>query len=504
MDLLIYHSLLPPDGQSMKTTKINPLAGPISKIYGAACSGEFETALSWAAALAGAFPVAAHANQVYSEMLFLTGRYGEAEKRAAAVSAIMPQDDYVRGLLYRISRAKAPLRPWLGIKTSGWPEPSETSIVTFPDKYVEAFNKLFSKGNYLRAFKLGEALLNIRLPQDHQVIHALNYPLGCDAVYDPKLGAYHMSRLAVEHIPKRYAVWKEYYLEFLYGWDDGKKRSIAKIRSRREFPLLVKKDRYGWMLVKYASRHLFKASPPRYIAAAKLLEAALTSVPYSWEALCRLGEIELCRGRTSSAMSRFEHALNDLPRSFRCQALTWRGEMYLFLGNYRAALEDLEAGEAGGASYAACWRACALMKLGKLQKALSIVSAYIPANPRDMEALVIKGEILRLMGRNSEALRPLDAAISGDFPYKVDARWAYLNRALILLDMGQIRAASKSVSAVPRSYLEYASKFIYLPGRHDALSGSEIRMMAEFLLDKAKGLRRDEEYLDPLWMKPWK
>lgn len=475
----------------------NPVGGAVAGINAAAARGEFAFAAKMSRILLERFPSSSHLLQTRADMCFLLGKYDEAEKYAAAALALSPRDGYLKVLLSRIRTVRAAA---CGSTSGRLPGDGALQDVVLSGIYTKIFRKLFSEGSYARAFQVAEALLNIRPPQDYQIIHALNCPLGTEAAYDADLKARHLSGLAEAPVPAAFHVWKDYYLEFLSDGCSIKRTVRPKARAIAERWILGRKQRYGWMLVNYARRYIFN-SPPDYPKAAEMLKASMVSSPYSWETQCRLGEIELCMGRTVSGLGRFEHALRKVPREFHVQVRIWRGELRLLLGDYKSALEDLEAGDADGVPYAACWKACALMKLGALPEALRVVSKEVASRPLDLEALVIKGEVLRLMNRPAAALACLDKAISGDLPCKNNASWAHLNRALILLGKGRTDAARESLSKVSKRYLAYAARALSLPAVPKLLSASAARGMAELLLRKANGFRRDEEYLDPVWMK---
>ncbi|HVE13470.1 MAG TPA: tetratricopeptide repeat protein [Elusimicrobiota bacterium] len=209
----------------------------------------------------------------------------------------------------------------------------------------------------------------------------------------------------------------------------------------------------------------------KYAAARKEFAAALARRPAFWKARAFSAEALLCEGRRRDALREMDRAIAAARGLERAQALAWRGELRLWLGDYRRALTDADAGTSGGAPFAFCWRGAARLLLG-LPGALEDLDAAIRLNPRDCEALTWRGEARRLAGRPKEALADLDAAVA----LEPTSPFALANRALVHLALGK-----KDQAAVDRERIP-----------------AEVR--DRFTLAGAKGLRRADPYLRPLWL----
>jgi len=150
----------------------------------------------------------------------------------------------------------------------------------------------------------------------------------------------------------------------------------------------------------------------------------------------------------------------------------------------RGAIAKLdEAAGLGTRIWVHCWRGAAYLKLGERGKALADLDAAIEADPQDLEAYVWRGEARRLMGRNAEALRDLDRAIALDPNYA----WAYVNRALARGASGDAKGMAADVAMIPDDVVAAPR------------GPKETRGILEKALERAKGIRRPERYLDAMW-----
>lgn len=473
------------------------LAGRAAAIRRDISRGDAPLALGKAAALARMFPSNGHSLQLLAETLALAGKRPEAEACAEAALRLLPGDPQILALLKGL---RAGFGSPGGARRSGDPELGSRLRGLF-ERPRRAFRKAFARHDYLAAFRAGEALLNAPVPRDAWLINTFRMPLG-----ESRRGgrppyrrhALLLGRKALRARPWR--LWKDFYTLTAALQRRPSPGEAPGRRLKAERAVLAEPRRYGWMLEAYAEERLFGATGPGLERARVLYRAGLEHFPDSLKSACRLAEIELCLGKKSSAMRLFGRALADLPPEHRRQALAWRGEMRLFTGEYRAALKDLAPAAAAREPYALCWKACALMKLGRLEEAGRAAGLALSLNPSDLEAMTICGEALRLRGKRAAALRRLDAAIRGKFPYKTGAGWARINKALLLLDSGRPAAARAAFAAAPPRYLSYAARRLSLPAAA-LLSPANMRRAAELLLRDARGFRREDSYLDPVWMK---
>ncbi|MEK7383683.1 MAG: tetratricopeptide repeat protein [Elusimicrobiota bacterium] len=205
----------------------------------------------------------------------------------------------------------------------------------------------------------------------------------------------------------------------------------------------------------------------------------------AWDVHCRQGEALIVAGRTAEGLRQFSMAEAASGRS-KADALAWHGEALLWVGRYRQALEKLnEAVSAGNAGYAFSWRGAARLKLGDLEGAVADLDEALARQTTDIEAHVWRGEALRLMRRYADAVADCDRAVALD----ANCWWGYINRALAKHALGDEPGLRDD--------------FLRVPALATAPIGKSAREQVEILescLEKAKGLRRWESYLEPLWL----
>jgi len=190
-----------------------------------------------------------------------------------------------------------------------------------------------------------------------------------------------------------------------------------------------------------------------------------------WSAHGRLAEALLCAGDAPAALKLMGRTIGRLEGKPRAQARAWRGLLRLWIGDYRGALSDLDA----RARYAPCWRGAALLKLGRAREAVRELNRSLTRDPWDREALTWRGEARRILGQPRLAIRDFDAALRmgrGNF-------WAAASRALAQRAAGDRRGFPTEVRRIFR-----------VANSPDAV---------EARLRSARGVRRVESYLFPVW-----
>ena len=165
--------------------------------------------------------------------------------------------------------------------------------------------------------------------------------------------------------------------------------------------------------------------------------------PRDWTAHAYAGEAYACLGRKAPALSQFKQALACAPAGERAGALAWLGQILLWFGLYRKALEVEESACAAGARYGYCWRGVAKAALGDLLGALPDFEKAVELKPWDSEALVWRGEVLRRLGRGREAEEVLERALAEGG--NVWARW---NLALCRAARGDVAGTLKDYEAI--------------------------------------------------------
>jgi tetratricopeptide (TPR) repeat protein len=255
-------------------------------------------------------------------------------------------------------------------------------------------------------------------------------------------------------------------------------------------------DRYGWM--RYVRAMMLLNHLQAYDEARRELEASLRATPTFWKARGTLAECALCQDREAEAFAMMDECVDQLAAAGssteREEAITWRGELHLWLGRYAAAIADLTPGIASGSRYALIWGGAAHLLLGEHERGLALLDRAVQDVPGDAEAYVWRGEARERLGHLDRAIADFDRALelAGMLP------WACVGRALARAYAGDAAGA--------------IADFGTLPGRMRALfewkAGTRVdgdpRAAVEVLLkmrEAARGLRRSEHYLEVLWMK---
>jgi tetratricopeptide (TPR) repeat protein len=486
------------------------------RVEGLMRSGSFEGAAAFAGALLAAGARSSSLLRAYAEALWGCGRLPEALRAARLAAGLRPADPAAELLLAQLLLAcgrKAAARAAARAARRQWPLNAAAILAGGLQRYnlsagvpglLELFRSKFAALDYPGAFRLGESLLNLRAPCGNEVLSVLAAPVTGPGVLCPALeSAARLRALFNADIPPELEIWRTYYLTYLASapvlapagaWKKLYKKAVEKWRDLRPADL----RRYGWMLKEAGRKRLFSL-PPDYRGARAALAGALASPPPEADAFGRLAEAELCLGRRRAAFGWLAKGLAACPGQ-EGELRAWRGELKLFLGDYGGALADLRGAVRRKSFYAYTWQAIALMKTGRLDAALAAAGRAIAANPTDGEAVLVRGEIRRLKkdyaGARADLLRALDWAA----PYR-HALWAGLNLLLLELEAGDRRAAARVLRLAARA-AGGSGPARELFRELSALSGERAALKAgvEALFARARGLRRDEAYLFPLWL----
>ncbi|MFH2203060.1 MAG: tetratricopeptide repeat protein [Elusimicrobiota bacterium] len=245
------------------------------------------------------------------------------------------------------------------------------------------------------------------------------------------------------------------------------------------------RGRGGWMRCAAGFQRLHLGL---YRDAAADFTAALKFLPGAWWAWCFLAETHLCAGDAARAQKDMVRAEKSAPdAAARGEILAWWGEILLWQGRYKEALCRLEA---TGSAYAACWRGAALMQLGRNDEALAALDRALTPGARDPEALVWRGELRRRLGRHKESLTDLDQAVQLG-----GGSWALVNRALTRRRLGDQAGMWRDFAAVPDELVGHAAAHSRRPWDADGAAA-----LLERLLKSARGVRRTDRYVSPVWM----
>ncbi len=247
-------------------------------------------------------------------------------------------------------------------------------------------------------------------------------------------------------------------------------------------------ERYGWM--RYFTGML-RLTLRRYPRAREDFEGALATVGGFWQARCSLAETLLCLGERRAAFAEFDRAAAGEDRA---EVWAWRGEALLWLGRYRDALGWLDRAVDAGAWLAFGWRGAARMLLGDFEGSLEDLDKAVAHGPRDAESYAWRGELMRRLGRHDRALSDLDRSIE----MSLSAPWARVNRALVRSAMGEPAAMRSDFDRLPSGLVAHVLRASGLPRPK---TDSQIEAVLREALKLAGGVRRDEAYLQDLWMR---
>ncbi|HXT02222.1 MAG TPA: hypothetical protein VN915_16230 [Elusimicrobiota bacterium] len=350
---------------------------------------------------------------------------------------------------------------------------------------ADRFRAEISRGRFVDAFALGERALDEK--PSAGAYEALLSPVspGPGGASRP---LYELLELLRRDRSRGHAAWRRHLrlvlLEKL-GWPE---EALSLSEELEGLPA-----RYAWM--RFNRGQMLLNLRWAYGDAEREFRAVLKSAPAFWTAEACLAESALCRGRPKSAfetMSRCVERLRSRPTEFR-KAAIWRGELNLWTGRYDAAAADFQPYADEGMPLALCWRGAALLRSGSIREALSDLNESIRLSPRDAETLVWRGEALRLDGQVAPARRDLDEALR----LNGSNVWAQINRALCASAAGDAAGFWSDFDLLPARVLRFFEWKLALAVERDAGKG---RSLLEGILAAARGIRRPELYLYPLWM----
>lgn len=360
--------------------------------------------------------------------------------------------------------------------------------------FDRAFCALLAGGRGAEAFRLGEAALDGFLAQASPCeLAGLLWPWSRSVKRSVGEGPF-CEELLESLGPARgeHARWTAYLRCVLLIALDRHEEALAGRGTLEGAP----EERFFWMRMAYGLAALSACDPE---AAEAELSAALARRPDLWWARCRLAESLLVRGREADARRELDAAC-ALAReagdaSSLREALTWRGEVLLWLGDYDGALGDLdEASRLGAVTFTAGWRGAALLKLGRAEEALAELDRAVARDGKDVEALVWRGEARRALGRHGEAAADHGAALrlSGGHV------WAAAGRALARRALGDDAGLREDFDLLPPEAAAWMLRRAGVAGPAPSCAELERALLAG--LEAARGLRRVERYLEPLWL----
>ena len=374
-------------------------------------------------------------------------------------------------------------------RTNPWDLPPGSRRLEALKLLVQRLRGLVAAGDFEPAFALGERVMATRPPAE--VVEAVMYPVDRGMSTAPDSSFYDLLRASLKRSGRgRFRAW---YLLLNTVLLDRLRWSYEALRESEKLASLPR--RYGWM--RWHRGLMLLNNYWDKDAAAAEFRAVLESSPQVWKARALLAELELSQGGKAGALRTMDRLLREVPDSDRTSVLGWRGEMRLWIGEYRKALPDLDAAVARRSPLARCWRGAVHLKLGRFTEALEDLDAQLGEHPEDHEALIWRGEARRLMGQPRKALVDLDAACRfGNAPL-----WAYVNRALARAALGDVRGLWGDYLLLPEWVRSYFSWKLGADVKPDAPPRA-VAAQLEAILKAGRGVRRNDQYLTSLWVEP--
>ena len=266
-----------------------------------------------------------------------------------------------------------------------------------------------------------------------------------------------------------------YFLAALRGWAEPE-----------EFERLsaLPPARYGWMGA-WLSQQLLNVS--RCEDAVRVARAALGYRPADWSTRFRLAEALICAGREGETLEQAALGAHEAPAEESASALTWQGELHLWLGRYADAFDTLGQACARGETLAWCWRGAAALQLDRLDEGLKLLDAALRLQPVDLEARVWRGEGLRRLGKHEQALRELERAPRGV--------WRAVNRGLAKAALGDEAGLREEYALIAAPVVRHVAGKL---GVEEPANAAEMSRVLEKALELARGYRR-EDYNQLVW-----
>jgi tetratricopeptide (TPR) repeat protein len=380
--------------------------------------------------------------------------------------------DLERALLECVSRASAADKI-----TTEWPQ---------------IFSALMCAQLYPQAFRLGEAVLDNfgRLESPGQLMWPWWRKIR-RAVAEDRFIDLELKRICTAAKSGKYPHWFAYYRAILLS-DGSRNQDKAMLEYAHIKDLDA--ERYSWMLQSFV---LVKLGVPDYPGAIAVSRDILSRAPSHWWVRCRMAEAYMAGGDVPQGLREFEEAGRTCGPNLQGEVLTWHGEALLWLGEYAQALEKLDAAVALGAkTFVFGWRGAARFKSGDSAGALEDLHRAVELDPKDFEARGWRAEAYRVMGRNAEALEDIKYVIAnGPTNY-----WSHFNRALLRDALDDGRGMAADLEQAPKEMLALIMKKLKITRKNRRLTRVEMRRILTAGLDWAKGIRRWETYVQPIWM----
>ena len=337
----------------------------------------------------------------------------------------------------------------------------------------------------------GEAETLLRRPPSPAASAALAWPWGNvypDLVPARRVMAAHLAKLERAAVRRGGFPWAGYYCVVL-------RRALGlPPRSGSFIPRMSGlAARYRWMLLEEGRVRLEAEEFP---AAIRNLGASRRGPrPADWKAFAFLGEAYACLGKRRACLSAFSRAEVCAPPAEKSSVLAWKGLMFLWFGEFQAALKILSRAVEGEGRYAYCWRGAALVRLGRVREALRDFDRALELKAWDLEAWNWRAEAKRLLGDYSGSLK--DSARAAEI--SPDDPWMRINRALVSFK-------GKNAAGMRGEFFRLDSTLVSflrakLGPREGGLADRDILRLLEGALKLNHGNRRALGYQARAWMR---
>ena len=255
-------------------------------------------------------------------------------------------------------------------------------------------------------------------------------------------------------------------------------------------------ERYGWM--RYNRATVLMNRHWAYDEAWEDIEATRRAAPDYWQAAGTLAECALCQGREAQAFAVMHDCIAQLRAAGRSDeadiATAWRAELQLWVGQYAEALAGLSTAAAADRPYALCWHGAAHLMLGDAERALASLDKAATLTPRDFEVYVWRGETYERLGKWDQAIADFDrAAKMTGMPV-----WPLVGRGLARARTGDAAGVIADFKALPRRISTFFQWKAQTHVESDPVKAVDV---LQHMRRAARGLRRTERYLEPVWMK---
>jgi tetratricopeptide (TPR) repeat protein len=264
-------------------------------------------------------------------------------------------------------------------------------------------------------------------------------------------------------------------------------------------------ERYGWM--RFLHGHFVRDHKLAYREAIADFDATFRAAPGFWKAAACKAECVLCLGEEQEAFRTFDECIARVRRlglsGDLAAAIAWRGELRLWVGHYQAALRDFEEAGTGGwlatlgpkgsTLLALGWRGAAHLMLGQTEQALIDLDRVLRRTPDDAEALAWRGEAHARLARWDAALADFDRSARKT----AQPVWPLVGRALVKARMGDADGLLSDYDLLPARVTTFFERTMSIDVARDAERATAV---LESMRAAARGIRRSDLYMYPLWM----